>query len=127
MSIQITPEMQQAVSIIENTTSPVYITGKAGTGKTTLLKYIMSRGSKKFIIVSPTGVAAINAGGVTIHSMFNMPFGPLDDCAADNYYFNKAKKELFNNIYVIIIDEISMLHPDMMDLIDTKLMGDTRS
>lgn len=127
MSIQITPEMQQAVSIIENTTSPVYITGKAGTGKTTLLKYIMSRGSKKFIIVSPTGVAAINAGGVTIHSMFNMPFGPLDDCAADNSYFNKEKKELFNNIDGIIIDEISMVRPDMMDFIDTKLRGYRRS
>ena len=123
MSIQIADEMQRAVSIIQNSNDPVYITGKAGTGKTTLLKHIMFVVAKKFVIASPTGVAAINAGGVTIHSLFNMPFCPLDDSAADNSYFNKEKREMFNKIDGLIIDENNMVRPDMMDFIDTKLRG----
>ena len=123
MDIQITKEMQDAIAYIEETDKPIYITGKAGTGKTTLLKHLIKTSDKKFLIASPTGVAAINSGGMTLHSLFNIPFGPLDSGAADRSWFSNEKSKIFNSIDCLVIDEVSMVRPDVMDFIDVKLQG----
>lgn len=116
----ITDEMQKAIDLIENTREPVYITGKAGTGKTTLLRYIVHSIRKRFVVTAPTGVAAVNAGGVTLHSLLNIPFGCLNESTnIGGLPPNKAK--LINQIDAIIIDEVSMLRPDVLDFIDRKL------
>lgn len=116
----ITNEMQRAIELIETTDDPIYITGKAGTGKTTLLKYIISTIRKQFVVTAPTGVAAINAGGVTLHSLLNIPFGCLDEKTAIGKLPPK-KVKLINSIDAIIIDEVSMVRPDLLDFVDRKL------
>lgn len=117
----VTDEMKEAIDIIQNTNESLYITGKAGTGKTTFLKYIVENISKNFIITAPTGVAAVNAGGITLHSFLNIPFGVLGPNAAADSKFFPAKKALANNIDALIIDEVSMVRADVMDFVDTKL------
>ncbi len=119
--ITITDEMARALEIVQNTNESLYITGKAGTGKTTFLKYLVENISKRFIITAPTGVAAVNAGGITLHSFLNIPFGPLGPTAAADSKFFANKKYLANCIDVLIIDEISMVRADVMDFIDKKL------
>ena len=96
--ITLTNEMLEAINIIENTNQSLYITGKAGTGKTTFLRYIVTNIKKRFVIAASTGIAAVNAGGVTLHSLFNIPFGVLvEGCdARTNYRPDKAA--LFNAI-----------------------------
>lgn len=116
----ITDEMKKAIDIIENTDEPIYITGKAGTGKTTLLRYIVQTVKKDFVVTAPTGVAAINAGGMTLHSLLNIPFGCLDD-STNLGGLPPNKKKLINKIDAIIIDEVSMVRPDLLDFIDRKL------
>lgn len=116
----ITDEMQKAIDLIENTREPVYITGKAGTGKTTLLRYIVKTIKKRFVVTAPTGVAAINAGGVTLHSLLHIPFGCLNESTnLGGLPPNKVK--IINKIDAIIIDEISMVRPDVLDFIDRKM------
>ena len=116
----ITDDMQRAIELIETTRDPIYITGKAGTGKTTLLKYIVSTIKKRFVVTAPTGVAAINAGGVTLHSLLHIPFGVLS--AETNLGgLPREKATLINKIDAIIIDEVSMVSPDIIDFIDRKL------
>lgn len=119
--ITLTDEMKQAIKLIETTDSAIYITGKAGTGKTTFLKYIVENIQKRFVITASTGIAAINAGGVTLHSLLNIPFGVLSPNETIKTGFNDEKKELLNAIDVLIIDEISMVRPDVIDYIDRKL------
>ena len=116
----ITEEMQKAIQLIESTNESIYITGKAGTGKTTFLKYIIENLNKRFVVTASTGIAAINAGGVTLHSFFNIPFSVIDP--------NESVKkkdcrgmEITDNIDVLVIDEISMVRPDIIDYIDKKL------
>lgn len=121
MNITITNEMEKALNLINDTNSTVYITGKAGTGKTTLLKHIIETVDKKFIVAAPTGVAAINAGGVSLHSLFNIPFGPIDPNSPIKSKVNREKADLLNSIDSLIIDEISMVRPDIMDFIDKRL------
>ena len=121
MNITITDEMKRALEIIQNTNESVYITGKAGTGKTTFLKYIVENINKNFIITAPTGVAAVNAGGVTLHSFLNIPIGVLGPNAAIDSKFFPRKKYLANAIDALIIDEISMVRADLMDFVDKKL------
>lgn len=116
----LTPEMEQAVDIIANSNYNLYITGKAGTGKTTFLKYIIKNIKKKFVVAAPTGIAAINAGGVTLHSLFTIPFGVLDP-RKEPTGLNMNKRELLKVIDALIIDEISMVRPDVLDYIDAKL------
>ncbi|MCB9225633.1 MAG: AAA family ATPase [Chitinophagales bacterium] len=115
-----------------NTSQSFYLTGKAGTGKTTLLKKILTQTDKNTIVVAPTGVAAINAGGVTIHSMFGLPltsFVPNNDFVdlnvANNRYslskhlrYRKEKRKLIQELDLLIIDEISMVRADLLDAID---------
>jgi uncharacterized protein YpbB len=125
-----------ASDLVKNTNISLFLTGKAGTGKTTFLKHIQNTSIKKMVVVAPTGVAAINAGGVTMHSFFQLPFLPFVKDANHgfgqiecvnrythfkNVKFNKEKIELLNELDLLIIDEVSMLRADMLDCIDETL------
>jgi hypothetical protein len=113
-------QLQLAEQYVESTNAIVFLTGKAGTGKTTFLRGIRQTSVKKMAIVAPTGVAAINAGGMTIHSFFQLPFGPLMPDTADRpeLHYSPEKKELLTALELLIIDEISMVRPDVLDQID---------
>src|SRR5476651_1920333 len=112
--------MQLAYDYLESTNTVVFLTGKAGTGKTTFLQRIKRETKKKLAIVAPTGVAAINAGGMTIHSFFQMPFGPMIPGGTERpeQHYSPEKKDLLLNLELLIIDEISMVRPDVLDQID---------
>ena len=127
---------EQAVAFVNHTSRHLFLTGKAGTGKTTFLKYIKENSAKKMAILAPTGVAAINAGGVTIHSFFQLPFGPFVPTLQGidtsmqvhnrhsifhNIRLNTAKRELIQELELLVIDEVSMVRADMMDAIDVVL------
>lgn len=121
--------------LIEYTSRSVFLTGKAGTGKTTFLNEFVKKTKKKHIVVAPTGIAAINAGGVTIHSMFGLPlrtFLPttdrIDSSLANNiidlqqhFKYRKDKLKLLREVEVLIIDEVSMLRADVLDMMDFSL------
>ncbi|RYE21895.1 MAG: hypothetical protein EOP42_25220, partial [Sphingobacteriaceae bacterium] len=110
---------------------PIFLTGKAGTGKTTLLRKIKETTQKNFAVIAPTAVAAINAGGVTIHSFFQMPFGPIIPVDGDQQFkevkYNEEKTKLLKCLELLIIDEISMVRADTMDAIDTILRSVRRN
>ncbi|MBQ7422076.1 MAG: AAA family ATPase [Prevotella sp.] len=122
-------ELQNALQIIQFTRHSLFLTGKAGTGKSTFLRYIASTTKKKYVILAPTGIAAINAGGSTLHSFFKLPFHPL--LPNDTRYtprhireelkYNGEKIKLINEVELIIIDEISMVRADIIDFIDKVL------
>lgn len=136
-----TPEAEFVLQFINQTNRSVFLTGKAGTGKTTLLKKIIATTHKNTVVVAPTGIAALNAGGVTIHSMFQLPFGgflPVHEAGAhfsDNLKFetrdtlyrhfkmNGLKKAVIQNMELLIIDEVSMLRADLLDAIDYMLQS----
>ena len=115
-------ELELALNFIEKTDRNLFITGKAGTGKTTFLHQIKNESLKRLVIVAPTGVAAINAKGVTIHSFFQMPFGPILPNQAQNNQqqrrFSKTKIDIIKSLDLVIIDEISMVRADLLDGID---------
>jgi hypothetical protein len=116
----VNPVMSLALDYVESTNTVVFLTGKAGTGKTTLLQRIRKNSTKKMVVVAPTGVAAINAGGMTIHSFFQISFGPII-AAGDSkpeLHYSPEKKELLANLELLIIDEVSMVRPDVLDHID---------
>ena len=98
----------------------IFITGRAGTGKTTLLRTLTKSSTKKLVVVAPTGVAAVNAGGVTIHSLFALPFGISFPSTIDRNPDSK-KKKILRSMEVLIIDEISMVRPEILDSIDWRL------
>ncbi|MCL7753875.1 helix-turn-helix domain-containing protein [Polaribacter sp. Z022] len=116
------PELELAFNFINKTDRNLFITGKAGTGKTTFLHKIKNESLKRMVIVAPTGVAAINAKGVTIHSFFQMPFGPIlpNQIANTNQQrkFSKTKIDIIKSLDLVIIDEISMVRADLLDGID---------
>ncbi|ASU35466.1 HRDC domain-containing protein [Mucilaginibacter xinganensis] len=114
------PVMQLAYDYLEMTNTVVFLTGKAGTGKTTFLQRIRQELKKKLAVVAPTGVAAINAGGMTIHSMFQLPFGPMLPGGTERpeVHYSPEKKELLLNLELLVIDEVSMVRPDVLDQID---------
>lgn len=114
------PLMTLAFDYVEYTNTVVFLTGKAGTGKTTFLQDIRKRLKKKMAIAAPTGVAAINAGGMTIHSLFQIPFGPIipSGTAKPEAHYSPEKKELLGNLELLVIDEVSMVRPDVLDHID---------
>ncbi len=121
-------ELELASDFIEKTDRTVFLTGKAGTGKTTFLHQIKAHSLKRLVVVAPTGVAAINAKGVTIHSFFQMPFGPIlpDGAQTQNASgfqrkFNKKKIDIIKSLDLLIIDEISMVRADLLDGIDRVL------
>ncbi|MDN5554643.1 ATP-dependent DNA helicase [Prevotella sp.] len=121
--------MQNALQIINFTHRSLFLTGKAGTGKSTFLRYIANTTKKKHIILAPTGIAAINAGGTTLHSFFKLPFYPLlpDDVKfsirniRNTLKYNSEKIKLIQEVELIIIDEISMVRSDIIDFIDKVL------
>ncbi len=119
-------EMNLAWQFIESTNISVFLTGKAGTGKTTFLRKLKEYSPKRMVVVAPTGVAAINAQGATIHSFFQLPFSPyIPDMSYKesnmHYRFGKEKKNLIKSLDLIIIDEISMVRSDLLDAIDSVL------
>src|SRR5476651_73776 len=107
------PAMQMAFDYLETTNTVVFLTGKAGTGKTTFLQRVRQESKKKMAVVAPTGVAAINAGGMTIHSLFQIPFGPIipGGNTRPDVHYSEEKKELLTNLELMIIDEVSMVRP----------------
>ena len=116
-------ELELALQFIEKTDRNLFITGKAGTGKTTFLHKIKNESLKRTVVVAPTGVAAINAKGVTIHSFFQMPFGPIlpnqiANTSGQQRKFSRTKIDILKSLDVIIIDEISMVRADLLDGID---------
>lgn len=121
--------MQNALQIINFTHRSLFLTGKAGTGKSTFLRYIANTTKKKHIVLAPTGIAAINAGGATLHSFFKLPFYPLlpDDTKfsirniRDTLKYNAEKIKLIKEVELIIIDEISMVRSDIIDFMDKVL------
>lgn len=120
------PELELAIDFIEKTDRNLFITGKAGTGKTTFLHKIKEESLKRMVIVAPTGVAAINAKGVTIHSFFQMPFGPIlpnqiANTSNQQRKFSKVKIDIIKSLDLVIIDEISMVRADLLDGIDQVL------
>ena len=123
------PELELASDFVGKTDRTVFLTGKAGTGKTTFLHSIKANSLKRLVIVAPTGVAAINAKGVTIHSFFQMPFGPIlpDNVQIQNAStsfkrkFNRNKIDIIRSLDLLIIDEISMVRADLLDGIDQVL------
>lgn len=112
-------EQVQALNLVENTNFSFFLTGRAGTGKTTFLKYIQENVKKDFVVVAPTGIAAIIAGGVTIHSFFGMPLDPITQ--QTEYQLNDRKHALLRNVDTIIVDEVSMVRCDIIDGMDRVL------
>ena len=121
-------EFQDALNLIQYTRQSVFLTGKAGTGKSTFLRYICANTKKKYVVLAPTGIAAINAGGSTMHSFFKLPFYPIlpDDPNLSlqrgriHEFFKYAKphRKLLEQIELVIIDEISMVRADIIDAVD---------
>src|SRR5688500_16407823 len=127
-----------AVDLVNQSCRNIFLTGKAGTGKTTFLKFIRENCVKQMAIVAPTGVAAINAGGVTIHSFFQLPLSPFIPGSAGTGFqendetvnrhsllsrlrFNNDKRKVLQELELLVIDEISMVRCDVLDAIDTVL------
>ena len=116
-------ELNAAWEFVEKTGRSVFLTGKAGTGKTTFLREIVEKSSKRVVVVAPTGIAAINAGGVTIHSFFQLPFHPFIPGAKieSKFAFSREKRSIIRTIDILVIDEISMVRSDLLDALDTVL------
>ena len=126
-SVERNERFELAYRFVTETQESVFLTGKAGTGKTTFLKYLKEHSAKNTIVAAPTGVAAINAGGVTLHSLFQLPLHPLLPTNAGKQEllakirYNKQRLQLLRKMEVLIIDEVSMVRCDVMDAIDTIL------
>ena len=116
-------QLRYAWDFVENTGRSIFLTGKAGTGKTTFLKTVVERSRKRSVVVAPTGVAAINAGGVTIHSFFQLPLAPFvpDTRIKNKFDFSRDKRRIIASLDLLIIDEISMVRSDLLDAIDSVL------
>ena len=128
------PELELAGDFVQYTGSNIFLTGKAGTGKTTFLHNLQQQTAKRMIITAPTGVAAINAGGVTLHSFFQLPFGPYipgsdgyDRNSQRQFRFSKQKKQIIQSLDLLVIDEISMVRADLLDAVDAVLRRYRRS
>jgi hypothetical protein len=127
-------ELQLANDFVQNTGCNIFLTGKAGTGKTTFLHSLQKNMAKRMIITAPTGVAAINAGGVTLHSFFQLPFGPFvpgSDAYERNkhrqFRFSKEKRQIIQSLDLLVIDEISMVRSDLLDAVDAVLRRHRRN
>ena len=128
-------EWQDALQLVDFTRRSLFLTGKAGTGKSTFLRYVVKNTKKKCVVLAPTGIAAINAGGQTLHSFFKLPFHPLlpNDSRFDSRHikeslkYTSAQRKLLRELELIIIDEISMVRADIIDFIDKVLRIYTRN
>jgi len=114
----LSPEQQAVFDRIETTLDNIFVTGRAGTGKSTLLNHLSQHTSKQVVICAPTGVAALNVGGQTIHSLFRLPIGVIADHDIEQ---SAELRKLLNTIDTLVIDEISMVSADLMDAIDRSL------
>src|SRR5690606_19894682 len=142
METQITDRLKLAAHFVNSTNSPIFLTGKAGTGKTTFLRNLAQLTHKSHVIVAPTGIAALHAKGVTIHSQFLLPIGgflptrdPEGNFGSQSTFFytqhtltrkhslNIARKKVLRSIDLLIIDEVSMLRADILDAIDYRMRG----
>ena len=125
--MEVNKDIELAWDFVNNTNQSVFLTGKAGTGKTTFLHNLKHKSLKRIVVVAPTGVAAINAKGVTIHSFFQLPFGPIlpdsdsNNSSGFNKKFSKTKINIIKSMDLLIIDEISMVRADVLDGIDKTL------
>ena len=127
-------ELNIAEDFVQYTGSHIFLTGKAGTGKTTFLHKLKEYTAKRMIITAPTGVAAINAGGVTLHSFFQLPFGPFipgseahEQSRQRLFRFSKEKKRIIKSLDLLVIDEISMVRADLLDSVDAVLRRHRRN
>lgn len=119
-------EFQNALRLVQYTNHSLFLTGKAGTGKSTFLKYLCTHTKKKHVILAPTGIAAVNVGGVTLHSFFKLPFCPFlpDDARfsyarlRDTLKYQRSLCQLIREVELIVIDEVSMVRADIVDVID---------
>ena len=116
--LSLSPEQQAVFELIEHTREHVFVTGRAGTGKSTLLNHLSWNTEKSLVIAAPTGVAALNVGGQTIHSLFRLPIGVIADHAIDQ---SAELRKLLNSIDTLVIDEVSMVNADLMDAVDRSL------
>ena len=134
MQTSTNPQLDLAYNFVQYTHRNIYLTGKAGTGKTTFLRNLKASSLKRMVVVAPTGVAAINAGGVTIHSFFQLPFGPMipkdanvpfvqeqGGFSASNFRMSREKINIIRSLDLLVIDEISMVRADLLDGIDEVL------
>ena len=125
--VESNPELELAWQLVEYTGVNVFLTGKAGSGKTTFLRSLRERSTKRMVVLAPTGVAAMNAGGVTIHSFLQLPFAPfVPDShfggeAKYQYRFGKEKINILRSLDLLVIDEISMVRADLLDSVDDVL------
>ena len=121
-------EFQTALQLVTHTRQSIFLTGKAGTGKSTFLKYICAHTKKKYVVLAPTGIAAINAGGVTLHSFFKLPFRPIlpndPDLTTQKgriyefFKYSREHRKILEEVELVIIDEISMVRADIIDCVD---------
>ena len=117
-STELAPEQQAVFDTIETTRENIFVTGRAGTGKSTLLNYLAGHSSKQVVVCAPTGVAALNVGGQTVHSLFRLPIGVI----ADHPIRHTADvRKLLSTIETLVIDEVSMVNADLLDAIDRAL------
>jgi len=122
--MQTNPQLELVSNYVQYTGQHIFLTGKAGTGKTTFLHHLREHPLKRMVVVAPTGVAAINAHGVTIHSFFQLPFGPLigiDRIKSEQMKFNREKVNIIRSLDLLVIDEISMVRADLLDAVDAVL------
>jgi len=118
--VELSDEQQRLFEYIESTENNVFVTGRAGTGKSTLLTYLIENTEKRVAVCAPTGVAALNVGGATIHSLFGFPFGILGTQEIRRH-LSRRTREVLGAIDMLVIDEVSMVNADIMDAIDTAL------
>ena len=124
MTVELSPEQAAVFAAIETTQEHIFVTGRAGTGKSTLLNHLSSETSKQVVICAPTGVAALNVGGQTIHSLFRLPIGVIADHEIEQ---SGELRKLLNTIDTLVIDEVSMVNADLLDAVDRSLrMARTR-
>ena len=115
-------KFQIVLNLVNNTSTNVFLTGKAGTGKTTFLQRLKKHCKKSYVVVAPTGVASVLAGGATMHSFFQLPLGAYNpDKGFIQTEVNEYRSEIIKNIDLLIIDEVSMVRADMLDAIDSRL------
>lgn len=116
------PELRLAYRLAEHTGANIFLTGKAGTGKTTFLRDLCARSFKRIVVAAPTGIAAINARGTTLHSLLQLSFGPyVPGSRREAIKFSKKKLALIRSMDMLVIDEVSMVRADLLDYVDDVL------
>src|SRR6187402_3392070 len=116
--MELSPEQAAVFAAIETTREHIFVTGRAGTGKSTLLNQLAWNTDKSLVICAPTGVAALNVGGQTIHSLFRLPIGVIADHDIDQ---SAELRKLLNSIDTLVIDEVTMVNADLLDAVDRSL------